>query len=152
MSPASQPIQITKKRLVICCDGTWMNSDTGYRKSSYRNPIGKTAVPSNVTRLSRSLRRSCTDGTLQVIDYHSGIGLSGSFADVLSGGAFGLSIFEVCLSQSTEAVRTCLQSFRISGQPTPSYVPTIPMVMRSSLWASHGEPLPQGQLRQWSRI
>ncbi|KAK4650587.1 hypothetical protein QC762_708780 [Podospora pseudocomata] len=94
MSPASQPIQITKKRLVICCDGTWMNSDTGYRKSSYRNPIGKTAVPSNVTRLSRSLRRSCTDGTLQIIDYHSGIGLSGSFADVLSGGAFGLSIFE----------------------------------------------------------
>ncbi|KAK0748607.1 hypothetical protein B0T21DRAFT_380396 [Apiosordaria backusii] len=94
MSLTSQPIQITKKRLVVCCDGTWMNCDTGYRKSSYRNPVGKAIVPSNVSRLSRSLRRSCTDGTLQVIEYHSGIGSSGSFADVLSGGAFSLGISE----------------------------------------------------------
>ncbi|KAK0673845.1 hypothetical protein QBC41DRAFT_391244, partial [Cercophora samala] len=94
MSIPSQPIQITRKRLVICCDGTWMNSDTGYNKPSYRNPTGKAVVPSNVTLLSRSLRRSCTDGTLQVIEYHSGTGSSGSFADVLSGGAFSLGISE----------------------------------------------------------
>ncbi|KAK4198184.1 hypothetical protein QBC40DRAFT_331910 [Triangularia verruculosa] len=94
MSSASQPIQITRKRLIICCDGAWMNSDTGYRKPSYSNPVGKAVVPSNVTRLSRSLRRYCTDGTLQVTEYHSGIGSSGSLADVFSGGAFSLGVSE----------------------------------------------------------
>ncbi|KAK0646185.1 hypothetical protein B0T16DRAFT_510218 [Cercophora newfieldiana] len=86
--------QTVKKRLIICCDGTWMNSDTGYTKPTFYNPVGKLQTPSNVTRLSRSLRRTCTDGTIQVIEYHSGVGTGGTVADLISGGAFGLGISE----------------------------------------------------------
>ncbi|KAK4190350.1 hypothetical protein QBC35DRAFT_461086 [Podospora australis] len=72
---AARPsILVTKKRLI--------------------NPVGKKVVPSNVTRLSRSLRRNCTDGTLQIIKYHSGVGTGGSFTDIFSGGAVGLGISE----------------------------------------------------------
>lgn len=68
--------------------------DTGYTKPSFFNPVGKLQTPSNVTRLSRSLRRICTDGTIQIIEYHSGLGTGGTVADLVSGGAFGQGISE----------------------------------------------------------
>lgn len=80
----SAPTQ--KKRLIVCCDGTWMNSDKGYEK-------GKPQNPSNVTRLARSFKRGCDDGSVQVINYQSGVGTGGS--DAVSGGAFGSGIAEV---------------------------------------------------------
>ncbi|KUI64818.1 hypothetical protein VM1G_00297 [Cytospora mali] len=80
---AASPSQ--KKRLIVCCDGTWMNSDKGYEK-------GKPQPPSNVTRLARSFKRGCSDGTVQVINYQSGVGTGGS--DAVSGGAFGSGIAE----------------------------------------------------------
>ncbi|KAK3379589.1 hypothetical protein B0T24DRAFT_647140 [Lasiosphaeria ovina] len=83
-----------KKRLIVCSDGTWMNSDTGYSKPTFWNPVGKLQTPSNVTRISRSLRRTCADGAIQIIEYHSGVGTGGTLSDVLSGGAFGLGISE----------------------------------------------------------
>ncbi|KAK3333270.1 hypothetical protein B0T19DRAFT_448870 [Cercophora scortea] len=83
-----------RKRLIICCDGTWMDSDTGYTKPSYMNPAGKAQTPSNVTRISRSLKRICSDGRLQIIEYHCGVGSSGTISDLISGGAFGLGISE----------------------------------------------------------
>ncbi|KAK0711137.1 hypothetical protein B0H67DRAFT_493268 [Lasiosphaeris hirsuta] len=83
-----------KKRLTVCCDGTWQNSDRGYSKPTLWNPVGKLQTPSNVTRLSRSLRRICTDGTVQIIEYQSGVGTGGSMMDIVSGGAFGLGISE----------------------------------------------------------
>lgn len=45
--------------------------------------------------MARSLRRTCSDGTVQIIEYSSGVGSGGSAADILSGGAFGLGISEV---------------------------------------------------------
>lgn len=75
------------------------NRDTGYTKPTFWNPVGRLQTPSNVTRLSRSLRRVCSDGAIQIIEYHSGVGSGGSVADVLSGGAFGLGISEVCFFQ-----------------------------------------------------
>ncbi|KAK3996027.1 hypothetical protein QBC44DRAFT_5628 [Cladorrhinum sp. PSN332] len=71
-----------------------MNSDTGYKKPTFFNPVGKAQVPSNVTRLSRALRRNCTDGTLQIIEYHSGVGTGGSLTDAVTGGALGRGISE----------------------------------------------------------
>jgi hypothetical protein len=128
----SAPTQ--KKRLIICCDGTWMNSDKGYEK-------GKPQNPSNVTRLARSFKRGCTDGSVQVINYQSGVGTGSS--DAVSGGAFGSGIAEVgihlfiqdrpYLSQADKACSTC-------GRATLSYVPTTLMVTRSSSSASHVAP------------
>ncbi|KAF4974178.1 hypothetical protein FZEAL_8883 [Fusarium zealandicum] len=55
------------KRLIVCCDGTWQSSVSGLKN-----------VPSNVTRLARSLARSGRDkdGKLwqQIVHYDAGIG------------------------------------------------------------------------------
>lgn len=77
-----------KKRLIVCCDGTWMNSDKGWEK-------GKPQPPSNVTRLARSFNRGCSDGSVQVINYQSGVGTGSTMADAFSGGAFGNGVAEV---------------------------------------------------------
>lgn len=76
-----------KKRLVVCCDGTWMNSDTGYDKTSR-----SLQTPSNVTRLSRALKRQCKDGRVQIIEYQNGVGTGSTVADAITGGAFGKGI------------------------------------------------------------
>ncbi|KXX82476.1 hypothetical protein MMYC01_201223 [Madurella mycetomatis] len=68
------------KRLIVCCDGTWMDS------------LGtKGAPPSNVTRLSRVLCRTCSDGTHQVINYFPGVGTANAI-DRFTGGAFGMGL------------------------------------------------------------
>ncbi|KAF4990748.1 hypothetical protein FDECE_14260, partial [Fusarium decemcellulare] len=64
---ASQDKAAAPKRLVICCDGTWQSSVTGLKN-----------IPSNVTRLARSISRSGKDkdGKVwqQVVYYDAGIG------------------------------------------------------------------------------
>ncbi|KAK4195059.1 hypothetical protein QBC40DRAFT_212311 [Triangularia verruculosa] len=69
------------KRLIVCCDGTWMNS------------LGKKGnePPSNVTRISRVLCRTCSDGRPQIINYFAGVGTANSL-DQFTGGAFGMGL------------------------------------------------------------
>lgn len=61
----------------MCCDGTWENSLAEATK-----PI------TNVTRISRSLKQVCSDGTSQVIYYQAGLG-TGGLLDSIFGGLFG---------------------------------------------------------------
>ncbi|KAK4069901.1 uncharacterized protein Triagg1_6696 [Trichoderma aggressivum f. europaeum] len=82
------------KRLIVCCDGTWMNSDNGYVEPTLEHPQGTLQVPSNVTRISRCFKRRCDDGTLQIISYESGVGTGSNAIDTLTGGAFGLGLSE----------------------------------------------------------
>lgn len=84
-----------KKRLIVCCDGTWMNSDYGFSKSSPFSKKGTLQVPSNVTRISRCFKRRCADGTLQIISYESGVGSGSNTLDSITGGAFGTGLAEV---------------------------------------------------------
>ncbi|KIE02926.1 peptidoglycan binding domain containing protein, partial [Metarhizium majus ARSEF 297] len=83
-----------KKRLIVCCDGTWMNSDYGFSKSSPFSKKGTLQVPSNVTRISRCFKRRCADGTLQIISYESGVGSGSNTLDSITGGAFGTGLAE----------------------------------------------------------
>ncbi|KAI9050104.1 hypothetical protein LZ554_006247 [Drepanopeziza brunnea f. sp. 'monogermtubi'] len=86
----------TIKRLVICCDGTWMDSDDGIRKPTlipYR-PTASVQIPSNVTRISRALRKHGLDGVPQIIFYHSGVGTSSTKVDMVTGGLLGVGISE----------------------------------------------------------
>ncbi|PHH50926.1 Uncharacterized protein YEL023C [Ceratocystis fimbriata CBS 114723] len=76
------PRTYARKRLIVCCDGTWMNSD------------GSTQIPSNVTRMSRCFSHHCSDGTLQIINYQSGVGTGSNMIDSIVGGAFGKGIAE----------------------------------------------------------
>ncbi|KAF6803849.1 peptidoglycan-binding domain-containing protein, partial [Colletotrichum sojae] len=51
------------KKIIVCCDGTWQNSTTGMRN-----------IPSNVTRLSRSISKFDDNGIPQVVYYSAGVG------------------------------------------------------------------------------
>src|SRR5689334_10111181 len=84
-----------KKRLIVCCDGTWMNSAYGFVKPGLLNGKGGLQVPSNVTRISRCFKRKCSDGTLQIINYESGVGSGSNALDSITGGAFGVGLAEV---------------------------------------------------------
>lgn len=57
-------------------------------------PTGTLQVPSNVTRISRALRKTGLDGKRQIIYYHSGVGTGSSFIDTLTGGILGIGISE----------------------------------------------------------
>lgn len=91
MSPSRLSRQLVprqRKRIIVCCDGTWMNSDKGFEK-------GRPQPPSNVTRLARSFKRGCSDGMVQILNYQSGVGTGSTMADAFSGGAFGNGVAEV---------------------------------------------------------
>lgn len=58
------------KRLIVACDGTWLNSDNGLIN-------GKLSIPSNVTRISRAIKAVSQDGVPQIVNYHFGVGTQG---------------------------------------------------------------------------
>lgn len=70
------------KRLIVACDGTWLNSDNGMLG-------GKLAVPSNVTRISRAIKAVSQDGVPQIVNYHMGLGTQGSKGYRLISGTTG---------------------------------------------------------------
>lgn len=86
---------IEGKRIICCLDGTWVNSDKGYNKPTVQQPCATLAVPSNVTRIYRSLRKRGWDGESQVMYYHPGIGSTGDISDMIAGGVFGIGVSEV---------------------------------------------------------
>src|SRR5271163_1603848 len=98
------------KRLILCCDGTWMdryvketivtgceliaklNSDNGFSKPTLVPyvPTGTLQVPSNITRISRALEKIGRDGKPQIISYHSGVG--STTGSTITGGLLGTGI------------------------------------------------------------
>src|SRR6186997_1837068 len=70
------------KRLVVCCDGTWNDSDNG---------TGYT----NVSRLAWAIQPvDKRDGKeiAQIVFYQSGVGTEGSFASKVTGAALGVGL------------------------------------------------------------
>ena len=57
-------IRQPKKRIIVCCDGTWNNG------------IASESPLTNVSRIARSVNEIADDGTgmLQVVYYDSGVG------------------------------------------------------------------------------
>ncbi|KAI0477024.1 ADP-ribosylation factor family-domain-containing protein [Xylaria cf. heliscus] len=88
------PPSVSRKRIIVCCDGTWQNADGGRAKSGADKPENRLQVPSNVTRISRCFKRICSDGVFQIIYYQSGVGSRSGILDRLFGGAFGIGISE----------------------------------------------------------
>ena len=84
------------KRLILCCDGTWMDADDGFEKPTLIPyvPTGALQIPSNVTRISRALKKVGLDGIPQIIYYHSGVGTGSSIVDTITGGFLGTGISE----------------------------------------------------------
>lgn len=89
-----------RKRIILCLDGTWVNSDKGYVRPTMLQPNATLQVPSNVTRIYRALSRESLDGKRQILYYHSGVGSTGNFLNAIAGGLFGSGIGEVSLSRT----------------------------------------------------
>lgn len=70
------------KRLVLCEDGSWLNSQSGSLRASLE-------IPSNVTRISRAVKPRSRDGIPQVVYYHFGVGSGRGIYDRVSGGVSG---------------------------------------------------------------
>ncbi|KAH7328448.1 hypothetical protein B0I35DRAFT_486469 [Stachybotrys elegans] len=94
MAANGKPTVWPGKRLIVCCDGTWQNGDNGYSEPSILNPKGELQVPSNVTRIARLFKLTCSDGKQQIISYESGVGTGSNMLDTITGGAFGLGLSE----------------------------------------------------------
>jgi uncharacterized protein (DUF2235 family) len=75
------------KKLIVCCDGTWMNSDLGWVD-------GHPQTPSNVTRLARAINPENRQLHPQIIYYQSGIGSNGTFLNHVFGGGLALGLSE----------------------------------------------------------
>ncbi|KAF3764097.1 hypothetical protein M406DRAFT_339798 [Cryphonectria parasitica EP155] len=71
------------KRLIVCCDGSWMNA---------LGKQGESSPPSNVWRICRLFRNVCENGCNQIVYYHAGVGSSGSRLDSVTGGDFGVGL------------------------------------------------------------
>jgi uncharacterized protein (DUF2235 family) len=70
------------KRLIVACDGTWLNSDDGTKN-------GTLSIPSNITRISRAIKAVSQDGIQQIVNYSQGLGTEGGKLSRLVGGATG---------------------------------------------------------------
>ncbi|KAF1983722.1 hypothetical protein K402DRAFT_337901 [Aulographum hederae CBS 113979] len=80
--PRSRGRRDVYKRIIVACDGTWLNSDNGMTN-------GDVAVPSNVTRMLRAIKTESSDGIQQIGYYHEGIGTSGGIVEKVVGGLTG---------------------------------------------------------------
>lgn len=78
------------KKIIVCCDGTWQDADSGYTKPTLTRPFGVLQIPSNVVRISRAMRREDYLGRPQIIYYQTGVGTA--FGDKISGGLLGIGI------------------------------------------------------------
>ena len=67
-----------KKRLIVCCDGTWQDLDCAY--------------PTNVVKLAQAIKNSDSQGKPQILYYSEGIGSGASKFERCMAGAFGWGI------------------------------------------------------------
>ncbi|MCJ1404248.1 hypothetical protein MMC11_007473 [Xylographa trunciseda] len=68
------------KRIILACDGTWLDADNGLHR-------GQLPIPSNVTRILRALKVESSDGIPQVAHYEAGVGSQGGLVSRTIGGA-----------------------------------------------------------------
>ena len=67
-----------KKRLIICCDGTWNWPD-------------QKGNPTNVVKMVRAIRPADDLGVPQIVFYDTGVG-TGNLLDRIAGGLFGVGL------------------------------------------------------------
>ena len=80
-----RPISGPRKRLVVACDGTWLDSDNGLLN-------GQAQPPSNVSRIGWAIKDTSRDGIPQVVHYQAGVGSQGGKIGRAVGGATGLGL------------------------------------------------------------
>ncbi|KAI9751131.1 MAG: hypothetical protein M1835_001255 [Candelina submexicana] len=93
MPPQSLPAAgCPMKRLIIACDGTWLNADSGFEDATPLIPFDandRIPVPSNVTRICRATKAISSDGTAQIVYYQAGLGSGMGISNRVLGGSLG---------------------------------------------------------------
>lgn len=79
------PLDARKKRLIVTCDGTWLDADNGILN-------GQKSAPSNVSRIGWAIKDTSRDGFSQVVHYQAGVGSKGGRISRLVGGATGYGL------------------------------------------------------------
>ncbi|KAF1347938.1 hypothetical protein BDV97DRAFT_212177 [Delphinella strobiligena] len=79
LSPRGETILRKPKKLIVCCDGTWMDSDSGWVD-------GHLQTPSNVTRIARAIKTEDSHSSPQIVYYQAGVGTGIGFANQILGG------------------------------------------------------------------
>ena len=69
------------KRLVVCCDGTWNDSD---QSTNYRTNVSRLALG--------SIKPVAANGTSQIVYYQSGVGTAGTEVSKVIGAAIGAGL------------------------------------------------------------
>ncbi|GME25167.1 hypothetical protein GTA08_BOTSDO11359 [Neofusicoccum parvum] len=84
------------KKLIVCCDGTWIDSGNGQLENtgSHFNPKWEVQEPSNVTRIGRALQCEDSDGHPQIVFYQAGVGTGPSLTQRVIGGGTGSGLTE----------------------------------------------------------
>ena len=80
-----RPIHGPKKRLIVTCDGTWLDADNGLM-NGHKQP------PSNVSRIGWAIKDTSRDGIPQIVHYQAGVGTNGGAIARIVGGATGAGI------------------------------------------------------------
>ncbi|KIW38353.1 uncharacterized protein PV06_09325 [Exophiala oligosperma] len=83
-----RPLQGPRKRLIVTCDGTWLDADNGILRNGTKQP------PSNVSRIGWAIKDTSRDGIPQIVNYQAGVGTSGGAAARAVGGATGMGLKE----------------------------------------------------------
>jgi uncharacterized protein (DUF2235 family) len=78
VSHASNDGSSIKRKLIVCCDGTW-------------NMPNQPGAPTNVVKMLRAIRPVDDNGGSQIVHYHPGIG-TGNFVDRFMGGTVGVGL------------------------------------------------------------
>ncbi|KAK3062775.1 hypothetical protein LTS18_003373, partial [Coniosporium uncinatum] len=81
------------KKLIVTCDGTWMNSDSGWVKEGIFDN-GHLQTPSNVTRIARAILPENDQKQPQIVYYQAGLGTGFSTVVRMLGGDFGQGMSE----------------------------------------------------------
>ncbi|KAI6800515.1 hypothetical protein KC332_g10863 [Hortaea werneckii] len=81
------------KKLIVCCDGTWMDSDNGWVKGKWGQP-GHLQNPTNVTRIVRAIASEDKGHHPQIVYYQAGVGTGIGLYNQIVGGGTGLGLAE----------------------------------------------------------
>jgi len=82
------------KKLIVCCDGTWKDSDSGILTGTGFSSFfrGQKQVSTNVTKITHAIRPLDSQGRQQVVYYQAGVGSEGNIIERLVGGALGTGL------------------------------------------------------------
>jgi len=77
------------KRIVVLIDGTWGKEGTGFDTNVAKLDCGKKVVT------QAFINARATDGTVQSVHYHDGVGADGDLVRKVLGGAVGLGLKKI---------------------------------------------------------